>query len=252
MKILVIQQKMIGDVLISSIICENIKLWNPKIEVDFLVNRHTIPVIENNPHIDNIIIFEDHKSDRRRNFLKFLKMHKNKDYDIIIDAYGKIESIIITLLTNAKIKIGYKKWYTKWVYSILIDRKLRKSKAEIQLSILNRLKLLEPIVGKNFKFKLKPTIHLKQEREKNIDLISIKKKNMLTNWNVALIGNGSSGLMEKIGGKEVSYLKSRLETYRSGKKIGPNSALMIMMASELSDVEIQNLAAYLASVQNNK
>ena len=56
----------------------------------------------------------------------------------------------------------------------------------------------------------------------------------------------------KIGGKEVPYLKSRLETYRSGKKIGPNSALMIMMASELSDDEIQNLAAYLASVQNNK
>ncbi len=53
----------------------------------------------------------------------------------------------------------------------------------------------------------------------------------------------------KIGGKEISYLKSRLETYRAGKKIGPNSALMIMMASELSDVEIQNLAAYLASVQ---
>ena len=56
----------------------------------------------------------------------------------------------------------------------------------------------------------------------------------------------------KIGGKEAPYLKSRLETYRSGKKIGPNSALMIMMASELTDVEIQNLAAYLASVQNNK
>ncbi len=179
MKILVIQQKMIGDVLISSIICENIKLWDPKIKVDFLANRHTIPVIENNPHIDNIIIFEDHKSDRKKNFFKFLKMHKNKDYDVIIDAYGKIESIIVTLLTNAKIKIGYRKWYTKWVYSILIDRKLYKSKADIQLSILNRLKLLEPIVGGNFKFKLKPRIHLKQEKEINTDLISIKKKNML-------------------------------------------------------------------------
>ena len=33
---------------------------------------------------------------------------------------------------------------------------------------------------------------------------AVKKKNMLTNWNVALIGNGSSGLMEKIGGKEVN------------------------------------------------
>ena len=184
MKILVIQQKMIGDVLFSSIICENIKLWNPKIRVDFLANRHTIPVIENNPNIDNIIIFEDHKSDRMRSFLKFLRMHKNKNYDVIIDAYGKIESIITTIFSNAKVKIGYRKWYTKWVYSILIDRKLYRSKNDIQLSILNRLKLLEPIVGKNFKFKLKPRIHLKYEREKNADLISIRKKNVLIMINI--------------------------------------------------------------------
>ena len=56
----------------------------------------------------------------------------------------------------------------------------------------------------------------------------------------------------KLSGKEVSYLVDRLETYRAGKKIGPNSSLMIMMASELSDVEITNLAAYLSSVQINK
>jgi len=56
----------------------------------------------------------------------------------------------------------------------------------------------------------------------------------------------------KLSGKEVSYLVDRLETYRAGKKIGPNSSLMIMMASELSDVEITNLAAYLSSVQITK
>jgi cytochrome c553 len=51
----------------------------------------------------------------------------------------------------------------------------------------------------------------------------------------------------KISGKEVSYLIDRLNTYRSKKKIGPNSDLMIMMAKPLTDVEIDNLAAYLAT-----
>lgn len=49
----------------------------------------------------------------------------------------------------------------------------------------------------------------------------------------------------KISGKEVSYTKSKLETYRKGIEIGPNSALMIMMAKPLTDEEIANLAAYL-------
>ena len=40
-------------------------------------------------------------------------------------------------------------------------------------------------------------------------------------------------------------LIERLKTYRSGKKIGSNSALMIMMAKTLTDEEIANLAEYL-------
>ena len=49
----------------------------------------------------------------------------------------------------------------------------------------------------------------------------------------------------KVSGKDISYTISKLETYRDGIKIGPNSSLMIMMAKPLSDEEIVNLAAYL-------
>ena len=49
----------------------------------------------------------------------------------------------------------------------------------------------------------------------------------------------------KISGNDVSYTRSKLETYRSGTKVGPNSALMIMMAKPLTDEEITNLAEYL-------
>ena len=49
----------------------------------------------------------------------------------------------------------------------------------------------------------------------------------------------------KISGQEIPYTISKLETYRDGIKIGPNSSLMIMMAKPLTDEEIANLAAYL-------
>ena len=60
-------------------------------------------------------------------------------------------------------------------------------------------------------------------------------------------GPGGMGLASypKIKGKEIPYLVDRLNTYRAGTKVGPNSDLMIMMAQPLSDVEIANLAAYL-------
>lgn len=52
----------------------------------------------------------------------------------------------------------------------------------------------------------------------------------------------------KISGQEMSYTISKLETYRDGIKIGPNSSLMIMMAKPLTDEEIADLAAYLKDV----
>ncbi|MGF1660721.1 MAG: c-type cytochrome [Rubrimonas sp.] len=50
-----------------------------------------------------------------------------------------------------------------------------------------------------------------------------------------------------IKGRDAGYLASRLTTYRAKEKIGPNSAIMMSLTSELSDEDIANLAAYIAS-----
>ena len=49
----------------------------------------------------------------------------------------------------------------------------------------------------------------------------------------------------KVSGNDLKYTIDRLKRYRAGEEIGPNSALMIMMAKSLSDKDIENLAAYL-------
>lgn len=49
----------------------------------------------------------------------------------------------------------------------------------------------------------------------------------------------------KVSGNPVEYTIDRLKKYRDGVEIGPNSALMIMMAKPLSDNDINNLAEYL-------
>jgi cytochrome c553 len=44
---------------------------------------------------------------------------------------------------------------------------------------------------------------------------------------------------------EGDFLAKQLETYRAGERIGPNSALMMPVASDLSDRDIENLVAYI-------
>lgn len=51
----------------------------------------------------------------------------------------------------------------------------------------------------------------------------------------------------KLAGRSEDYLAMRLEQYRAGEKVGDNSALMTPNAADLSDAEIANLAAYIAT-----
>ncbi|MEM7377321.1 MAG: c-type cytochrome [Pseudomonadota bacterium] len=60
-------------------------------------------------------------------------------------------------------------------------------------------------------------------------------------------GAGGKGVASypKVSGQDIAYTTEKLEQYRNGVKIGPNSSLMIMMAKPLTDQEIADLATYL-------
>jgi len=91
-KILVIQNKRIGDVLIVSVIAQNMKVLYPESRIDFLVYDYTVGVIENNPNIDNIIAVNDAKLKKVGNLINLaMKLRKN-NYDIIFDPYAKFQS----------------------------------------------------------------------------------------------------------------------------------------------------------------
>lgn len=164
MKILVIQQKMIGDVLTSTIIFSALRKKYPDAELHYLINTPALPVIEQHPHIDKIINIAPTIDKKPLQFYSFLKTIKNQKYDIVIDVYGKWSSNFITVFSKAKTRIGYYKWYTQQFYSHPIKRH-KVSKNNQGLAIENRLQLLVPIC-KTIPY-VKPKIHLTSEEIQN-------------------------------------------------------------------------------------
>ncbi len=51
----------------------------------------------------------------------------------------------------------------------------------------------------------------------------------------------------RLSDKDYAYIVDRLETYREGERVGPNSMLMIPHARPLADEDIVNLAAYITT-----
>lgn len=68
-------------------------------------------------------------------------------------------------------------------------------------------------------------------------------------------GDGRSGALPeypKIAGQNQKYLVNALKAYRSGGRLGTYAALMAATAKNLTDADIENLAAYLASLDDSK
>lgn len=142
-KILVIQEKMIGDVLAGSVICTTLKTASPGAKVDYLIYDFTRPVVENNPYIDNFVLFREEYRNSRRAFFRFLLTIRKSKYYAVIDAYNKWESGIITLFSGARIRIGYKKWYTSFFY----DRTIEPDWKAPDSALVHRIQLAEALTN---------------------------------------------------------------------------------------------------------
>lgn len=165
MRFLVIQQKRIGDVLTSTIICNNLKKQFPQSTIDYMCYTNSLDVLTGNPYIDNIIPLP-HKV--RKNYLslfKFIFEIRSKKYDVIIDVYNKLETNLITMFAGSKTKIAYHKWYTTLFYTHNIKRYDNSLTPKNGFAIDNRLRLLEPLHLDNDKIDPYPKLFV-SENEK--------------------------------------------------------------------------------------
>ena len=165
MKILVIQQKRIGYVLTSTIICNNLKAKFPDAVIDYMCYPNSVDVLKENPSIDNIIPLSNKVRKSTPSLFKFIFKIRSNKYDVVIDVYSKLETNLIALFSGAKYKVSYRKWYTKAFYNYTYER-LDAVESEHGLAIENRLMLLKPLISEKIT-NVKPKIFLKDSEINN-------------------------------------------------------------------------------------
>jgi ADP-heptose:LPS heptosyltransferase len=145
MKILIIQQKRIGDVLLSTILCNNLKKKYPKSTIDFMCYANCTDVLIGNPNIDSVIVLENKVRKSYLSLLKFIFKIRSNKYDILIDVYAKLETNLITIFSGAEYKISYYKWYSSLFYNYNMKRFDESAQTKYGVAIHNRLLLLDPL-----------------------------------------------------------------------------------------------------------
>jgi len=127
-KILIIQYKPFGDVLLNTAYLPALRARFPHARIDYLVQRPYVTLLENNPHLDNLVIMEKHKKNTREyavSRLNLIKGIRKTGYDLIIDQARGPGASQISLLSGARYRLGWVKtgrlsWLKgyNWVYNL--------------------------------------------------------------------------------------------------------------------------------------
>jgi len=87
-KILVIKLRAIGDVLLSTVVLNNLRAAFPHARIDFLTETPSREVIEGNSAVDTAIIFDG----KRESGLGLISGIRRRNYDLVIDLFGNPRS----------------------------------------------------------------------------------------------------------------------------------------------------------------
>jgi lipopolysaccharide heptosyltransferase II len=100
--ILVVQLKRAGDVIVTTPILPALRKALPEAKIDFLVDPASAPILENNPYIREVRVYD------RNAIGATWRMLRKAAYDWIIDFQSSPRSILAGLASGAGVRAGYR------------------------------------------------------------------------------------------------------------------------------------------------
>jgi len=132
-RVLVIQIRQLGDVLLSAPLCRALKENLPDVEVHFLTSRIGEEIVAGNPYIDEVITIENGIFEEFRTIFKVIRNR----YDAVLDVQRTGRSRRITFFSLSPLRVAFRKGSSGFVYNRFVDWEDR------GYTVWERLKLLE-------------------------------------------------------------------------------------------------------------
>ncbi len=134
---------MIGDVVFTTPAIRAVRRRFPDCHLAYVVEPEAAPVVEGNPHLDDVIVAVRPRGLARLKADAALgrRLHRER-YDVAIDFHGGPRSGLLTLATRAPMRIGYIVAGRSWIYT---HRVPRSRDLRPRHSVVNQWDLLAPL-----------------------------------------------------------------------------------------------------------
>ena len=133
-RILIIQTAFLGDVILATPIMSELKRLFPTAEIDVLLKKGNETLLQNNPNLNYIITF-DKSNGKYRSIKRLLKQIRSRKYDLVINLHRFGSSGIITALSGATKKYGFKKNPFSFAYTKKFNHEIGNGLHEVERNL---------------------------------------------------------------------------------------------------------------------
>ena len=140
-KILVIQLRRIGDVLLCTPAIRALRTRFPKSYIAFLVERESADILTLNPYLDEVVVLDRQRYRNPLYSLKKIWQVRKRGFDLVIDFLGNPRTAYVSFLSGAGRRIGHDVPGRRFYYNLLIKDDGRPKYSAVHK--LEALKILE-------------------------------------------------------------------------------------------------------------
>ena len=106
-KILLVRLRSIGDTVLATPSLFALKRFLPNVQVDILVEDWVAPLLNNHPHVDNVVVLERGGLMSRARVARELRA---ANYDVVYNLHGGTTATFLTRATGARHRVGFENY----------------------------------------------------------------------------------------------------------------------------------------------
>jgi ADP-heptose:LPS heptosyltransferase len=116
-RVLVIKLRAVGDVVLSSIALANIRAAFPQARLDVLTEPASESIVRSHPAVSGVLVFNQ----KRMSGLDLIRSVRANHYDLIIDLFGNPRTALVTRLSGAPHRVGFRFRMRSYAYNHIAE-----------------------------------------------------------------------------------------------------------------------------------
>jgi heptosyltransferase III len=145
--ILVIKLRAVGDVVLSTLVLPNLRAAFPGATVDVLTETPSVDIVRPRPDVHKVVVYDR----ATMSGLDLIRSVRKGKYDMVVDLFGNPRTALITRLSGARQRIGYRFRGRTYAYNIVVTpRGGEVHNSQFNLDAIERLGA--PVIDRTLRF----------------------------------------------------------------------------------------------------